>query len=326
MRYLVTGSSGHLGEALLRDLRARAADLVAIDIKAGATATHVGSIVDRDFVAGAMAGVDVVLHTAALHKPHIATHSRRQFVDINITGTLNLLEAAAAAGVGAFVFTSTTSTFGDAMAPRPDAPAAWITEDVVPQPKNIYGATKLAAESLCRLAHRNDGLNCLILRTSRFFPEGDDNKQVRDAYPNDNAKVNELLYRRADIEDIASAHFAAAARAAKIGFGCYIISATTPFTRADLADLRTDAPAAVRRHVSFDDIYSDLGWTMFPSIDRVYVNARARADLHWQPKHDFAAVLDRLRAGGAAMSALTTTIGRKGYHDIIYPDGVYPVE
>ena len=326
MRYLVTGSSGHLGEALVRDLRARAADVVAVDIKASATTTDIGSIVDRDFVADVMADVDVVLHTATLHKPHVATHGRRDFVDVNITGTLNLLDAAAAAGVGAFIFTSTTSTFGDALAPKPGAPAAWITEDVVPRPKNIYGATKLAAESLVRLAHRNDGLNCLILRTSRFFPEGDDNKDVREAYPNDNAKVNELLYRRADIEDIASAHFAAAERAADIGFGCYIISATTPFTRADLADLRADAPSVVRRYVPYDDVYSDLGWTMFPSFDRVYVNARARADLGWQPKHNFADALDRLRAGGAAMSALTDTIGRKGYHDILYPDGVYPVE
>ena len=47
-----------------------------------------------------MAGVQAVFHTATLHKPHVATHSRQDFVATNITGTLNLLEEAVAAGVG----------------------------------------------------------------------------------------------------------------------------------------------------------------------------------------------------------------------------------
>ena len=89
-----------------------------------------------------MKGVDAVFHTASLHKPHVITHSRQEFVDTNITGTLNLLEAAVSVGVQSFVFTSTTSTFGRALTPPPGAPAAWITEDVTPVPKNIYGVTK----------------------------------------------------------------------------------------------------------------------------------------------------------------------------------------
>lgn len=55
-----------------------------------------------------------MLHTATLHKPHVSTHTRQAFVDTNISGTLNLLEEAVEQNVGAFVFTSTTSTFGDA--------------------------------------------------------------------------------------------------------------------------------------------------------------------------------------------------------------------
>ncbi len=58
-----------------------------------------------------MRGVTHVLHAATLHKPHVATHSRQEFVDTNVTGTLNLLEAAVANEVRSFVFTSTTSTF-----------------------------------------------------------------------------------------------------------------------------------------------------------------------------------------------------------------------
>src|SRR5882762_11104242 len=135
-----------------------------------------------------MKDVTTVLHAATLHKPHVATHSRQDFVDVNLTGTLNLLEEAAAADVTAFVYTSTTSVFGDALVPPPGAPAAWITEDVTPVPKNIYGATKTAAEDLCQLFHRNQGLACIVLRTSRFFPEEDDNDEARQAYSDDNAK------------------------------------------------------------------------------------------------------------------------------------------
>jgi len=79
------------------------------------------------------------------------------------------------------VFTSTTSTFGRALNPPPGEPAAWITEDVAPVPSNIYGATKAAAEDLCVLVARDRGLPCVILRTSRLFPEADDRDEVRAA-------------------------------------------------------------------------------------------------------------------------------------------------
>src|SRR5687767_731853 len=156
-----------------------------------------------------MKGVTAVLHAATLHKPHVATHSRQKFVDVNVTGTLNLLEEAAAAGVRAFIFTSTTSVFGDALVPPPGAPAAWITEKVRPVPKNIYGVTKAAAEDFCQLFHRNQKLPVVVLRTSRFFPEEDDSAAVRAAFADSNHKANELLSRRVDIADVVSAHLLA---------------------------------------------------------------------------------------------------------------------
>ena len=213
------------------------------------------------------------------------------------------------------MFTSTTSAFGRALVPPPGAPAAWVTEDVVPVPRNVYGVTKTAAEDLCELVHRDHGLPVVILRTSRFFPEADDRDDVRAAYDDRNLKVNELLYRRVDLEDVVSAHRLALERAPAIGFGRYIVSATTPFTRDDLAELRTDAPAVVRRRVpAYEAVYAERGWTMLPSIERVYVNARARADLGWTPRHDFAAALERLAAGEDPRSALALAVGAKGYH------------
>src|SRR5262249_40521294 len=141
MKILVTGSAGHLGEALVRTLRNTGNEVVGLDILRSDFTDITGSIVDRDFVKACMRGVDAVLHAATLHKPHVGTHSRQSFVDTNITGTVNLLEEAVAAGVRAFVFTSTTSAFGRALTPPAGVPAAWITEEVAPVPRNIYGVT-----------------------------------------------------------------------------------------------------------------------------------------------------------------------------------------
>ncbi|MCA9253598.1 MAG: NAD(P)-dependent oxidoreductase [Phycisphaerales bacterium] len=327
MKILVTGSAGHLGEALVRTLSRKGHTVLGIDIIESEFTRRVGSIVDRSFVADCLAGIDVVLHAATLHKPHVATHGRQEFVDVNITGTLNLLEEAVAADIRSLIFTSTTSTFGHALTPSAGEPAAWITEDVVPIPKNIYGVTKLAAENLCQLFHRKFDLPCLILRTSRFFPEADDRKEIRDAYDDANAKANEFLYRRVDIEDVVSAHLLAIEKAASIGFGKYIISATTPFTQDDLPGLRQDAAAMLKQHVpEYEAEYNRRGWQMFPTIDRVYVNQKARDELGWQPKHNFVDVLSRLKTGGEVLSSMAQTIGRKGYHAEKFAEGPYPVD
>ena len=327
MKILVTGSAGHLGEALVRTLKHEGYEVVGTDILESRFTDRVGSVADRHHVQACMRGVDAVLHTATLHKPHVVTHSKQDFVDTNISGTLNLLEEAVAAGVRSFVFTSTTSTFGDAMRPQEQGPAIWVTEDLSPVPKNIYGVTKLAAENLCQLFHRNHRLPCLILRTSRFFPEADDNKAIREAYADDNAKANEFLYRRVDVEDVVSAHLLAIQKAADIGFSRYIISATTPFTPNDLLQLRADASAVVAKHEpTYRKIYDQLGWQMFPAIERVYVNEKARTELGWRPKHNFADVIDRLNHGGKLLSRLAYSIGEKGYHQETFAEGPYPVD
>lgn len=326
MKVLVTGSAGHLGEALMRTLPSANHEPCGLDIKESPFTHRVGSIVDREFVRECLRGMDAVVHTATLHKPHVATHSRQDFVDTNITGTLNLLEETRDAGIGTFLFTSTTSVFGHALTPARGEPAAWITEEIVPRPRNIYGITKLAAENLCELFHRNCRLPCLVLRTSRFFPEPDDRREMREAYADANTKVNEFLYRRADIEDVAAAHLLALEKAPSIGFARYIVSATTPFCEADVAELHENAPAVVARYVpDYRQVYAALGWSMFPAIDRVYVNTRARTELGWRPRHDFATLIQRLRDGGDHRSPLALAVGSKGYHDVVFEDGPYPV-
>jgi UDP-glucose 4-epimerase len=314
MKILVTGSSGHLGEGLMRTVGDRA---VGLDVLPGAYTTVVGDVGDRALVREAIArhGITAIVHAATLHKPHVGSHSRQEFVDTNITGTLNLLEEAVAHGVDRFVFTSTTSAFGRALTPGDRQPAAWITEDVVPIPRNVYGVTKTSAEGLCELVHRDHGLPVVILRTSRFFPEPDDRDEVREAYPDANLKVNELLYRRVDLEDAVAAHALALDRAPALGFDRCIISATTPFTREDAAALQHDAPKVVAaKYPHYEALYAERGWRMLPTIERVYDNAHARESLGWAPRWDFAYALDRLAAGEEPRSALAVAVGAKGYH------------
>jgi UDP-glucose 4-epimerase len=287
-----------------------------------ATTSIVGSVTEREVAHDSVQDVDAVIHSATLHKPHIGTHAWTEFVDTNILGTLNLLEESAEAGVTAFVYTSTTSAFGRSLTPPPGAPAVWVNEDVIPKPRNIYGVTKTAAEDLCELLHRERGLPVVILRTSRFFPEADDVEERRQRFDDLNLKVNELLFRRVDLADVVTAHQRALDRAQAIGFGRYIVSATTPFHQADLADLRLDAPSVVRRlFPDYEEIYWRRGWSMLPSIDRVYVNLRAQADLGWRPVYDFERALRSLRAGDDPRSPLALAVGKKGYHD--RPAGVY---
>jgi nucleoside-diphosphate-sugar epimerase len=326
MKLLVTGSAGHLGEALVRTLRGAGHEVVGLDWRPSPFTSHVGSVADRACVRRCLPGVAAVLHTATLHKPHVITHSRQDFVETNITGTLNLLEEAASAGVASFVFTSTTSAFGAALTPPAGAPAAWVTEDVRPVPRSIYGVTKAAAEDLCELFYRSHGLACLILRTARFFPEEDDDPAIRRAYDDDNVKANEFLYRRVDLEDVVAAHLLAVEKAPSIGFGRYVISATTPFCRDDLPGLSVNAPAVVGRRVpDYAEEYARRGWRMFPTIDRVYVNERARRELGWRPRYDFRRVLDLLRSGADFRSPLARAVGSKGYHAHRFADGSYPV-
>jgi nucleoside-diphosphate-sugar epimerase len=145
---------------------------------------------------------------------------------------------------------------------------------------------------------------------------------MRSSFDELNLKVNELLYRRVDIQDAADAHLLALDRAADIGFGRYILSATTPFTRDDLAQLRRDTRDVVRRlYPDFEDIYAARGWTMDASIDRVYVNAHAREELGWSPAYDFRRALTAVAAGEDPRSPLALQIGAKGYH--AEPTGVY---
>jgi UDP-glucose 4-epimerase len=115
-------------------------------------------------------------------------------------------------------------------------------------------------------------------------------------------------------------------RAQAIGFDRFIISATTPFRPDDLAELRSDAPAVLRRRApGYEAVYVPRGWRMFDGIDRVYDNARARERLGWRPRYDFDRLLAELRDNRDPWSPLSRAVGVKGYHAEAFEAGPYPV-
>jgi UDP-glucose 4-epimerase len=297
MRILLTGSTGWLGRYLAPMLREAGHRVVGIDIAPGPDTRIIGSIADRALVERVMIshGIEGVIHAAALHKPDIARYPRQAFVDVNVTGTLNLLECAVAAGVDRFVFTSTTSLMiTQAIRDETAQEAVWLDEASGPlSPRNIYGTTKRAAEELCRLVHADTGLPVVVLRTSRFFPEDDDTHRDLSG---ENMKANELLNRRLTVEDCARAHIAALDQARTIGFATYIVSAPTPFARTDVADLKHDATAVIARlFPDAPDLYTARGWRLPTGIGRVYDAAAIERDLGFRCATDFAAVLAALR-------------------------------
>lgn len=76
---------------------------------------------------------------------------------------------------------------------------------------------------------------------------------------------------------------------------------------------------------AFEAEYARLGWTMFPSTDRVYVDDKARAELGWEPRYGFKAALARLRAHEDHRSPLAQAIGFKGDHATAFAEGPHPV-
>jgi UDP-glucose 4-epimerase len=242
--------------------------------------------------------IEAVVHAGALHKPDITRYPKSAFIDANVTGTLNLLEAATAAGQDRFIFTSTTSLMiSQDIRQETGSAAVWVDENLGPlAPRNVYGVTKLAAEGLCRLHFLEYGLNCVVLRASRFFQEEDDTQHELSG---PNLKANEFLNRRLTVEDAADAHVVALERAPALGFEIFVLSAPTPFIPSESEALKRAAADVIERH--FPDapaLYARRGWRLPTTIGRVYDASRIQRMLGFRCATDFGCVLEALRTNG----------------------------
>lgn len=296
---MLTGSSGWLGRFLAPQLSEAGYRVIGLDVVRGLHTTIVGSIVDRSLIDRVFSDYDIgaVIHSGALHKPDIARYSKKAFVDVNVSGTLNLLEAVATAGHDRFVFTSTTSLMISAEVRAGIKGGAkkafWVDEEFGPiRPRNIYGVTKFAAEQICQLFAANHGLDIAILRAGRFFPEEDDTLK----FPNGpNLKANEFLNRRLTVSDAAAAHVVALERIKGRGCDTFILSAPTPFSRDDTQSLVSDAPSVIAHYFpTAKKLYEERGWSLPRHIDRVYDASKLEKELGFRPRVNFSVILDAL--------------------------------
>ncbi len=170
---LVTGADGFIGSHLVERLAAEGARVRAFclynsrgsagwldeadpDVRAGLD-IRLGDIRDARFVEAATEGVEVVFHLAALIAIPYSYVAAESFVDTNVRGTLNVLEAARRAGVRRLVQTSTSEVYG-----TPDQLPIRETHPLNAQ--SPYAATKVAADQLALAFHRSYGLPVVVLR------------------------------------------------------------------------------------------------------------------------------------------------------------------
>jgi len=169
--YLVTGGCGFIGVNLLSRLvaqssRVRVLDNLSLgkreDIEPFRVELQVGDIRDAAAVAEACRGVDVVVHLAAHTRVVESVANPRLNFDVNVIGTMNVLEACRAAGVKKMIFAST----GGAILGEQEPP---VHEGMVPRPISAYGASKLAGEAYCSAFCGSYGLNTVALRFSNVY-------------------------------------------------------------------------------------------------------------------------------------------------------------
>lgn len=275
MRIIVTGSSGRIGLALSARLR-RHHQVIGYDRSPTSATEFVADIRDRDALGRALRGADAVVHTAALHAPHVPHLPESAFTEVNVDGTRLVIEACLAARVPRLVYTSTTALYGDAATPADRA--GWVTEDTEPLPRTIYHRTKLEAEALLREA-ACEALRVTVLRMSRCFPE---RANVMACY---------RLHRGVDARDVAAAHELALVDGRE-PYRSYVVSGATPFREEDAPALKADAPSVLRaRAPELALALAGRGWPLPASIDRVYCAARIQRELGWRPRHGFGEVL-----------------------------------
>ncbi len=167
-RWLITGGAGFIGSHLVEALVTRGASVRVLDNFSTGRWENLapvrdrieiieGDIRDPRMVESATDGVEVIAHLAAIVSVQASLEAPRETMDVNIGGTLNLLEAARRAGTRRCLFASSAAVYGD----HSNLP---LPEDLPPRPLSPYAASKVAGEALCQTYQSAYGLRTVVLR------------------------------------------------------------------------------------------------------------------------------------------------------------------
>ena len=187
-QYLVTGAAGFIGSNIVEELIRRGEQVRAIDNLATGRLSNIdpllqriefveGDITDEATLAGAMSGVDFVLHQAALPSVPRSVEDPLSAHEANATGTLKVLMAARDAGVKRVVFASSSSVYGE-------SPTLPKREDMPTEPLSPYAVNKLTGEDYCKVFTKVYGLPTVALRYFNVFgPRQNPKSQYAAAIP-----------------------------------------------------------------------------------------------------------------------------------------------
>ena len=250
----------------------------------------IGDVRDASAVERALAGAEIVVHAAALHGIHIAGHSRREFYDLNVTGSFNVWAAAVEHAVRGVVFSSTMGVYGESRRPEGHHQVASLSEDKPLKPADVYGWTKVVGEELARYHLRQNGIASVALRFGMFVPETFFRYGIR------------LLYGGVHVDDTADAVMAAirALGNGEVRHEALNVEAPLPFTEADARGLRSDPLAVLDRYwPGAAELLRERGVRSLNPVTELFPVTRLEQKLGFRPRHDFGGWLQDL-AGRSA--------------------------
>ncbi|MBT3374326.1 MAG: NAD(P)-dependent oxidoreductase [Lentisphaerae bacterium] len=284
MNVLITGAAGVLGKAvtgLLADepgIQLRLTDVVDFHSPHEVVRADLANPEDVD---GLCDDIDEVLHIASIHP--WKEYTPAQYIDCNIKGTFNLLEAAAQGPVKRVIYTSSIAAMG--MAPKADCPPPWDEAKPCTPYGHLYCVTKHVGEQCCHLFHQKGAFSYVFLRPGTFIPRADDDPSFGLG----------LLSSWVHASDVAQAHLLAFR--SDVENEAFVITAKVPFTQADSVQLLSDAPTLILRHFPRAAKLKAKGIELPATLPRCYDVGKAERLLGYSPRVTFGTWLDSFLDG-----------------------------